>query len=528
VQAAAERYFDKPLKKLNVADAALIAGLIQSPEALNPIAHPGAAARRRSEVLDAMVTNHKLTLAQAQFAKKVPLPTKTFYPNAPPLSYYMVAVRELLQYGTSAPGDPSEVLGSTYQARVNELARGGLRIYTAYDPYIQFAAGAAIAAEDPKRPPFGESLVVVDNADGGVRAIANSTPFSADSQFDPVISGSRQAGSSFKVFTLAAALSRGYAPDDTVSGSGLDFRQADNGPDQFYKLSKDCHGGTPTLRTAIAISDNCAFTRTEVSLDPSNFGHAGAAVVNNMAYQMGIDDAAKFPPDISSTLGTHGVSPLEMAQAYMTLPNDGIAKRANIVTKIVAPDGKVLYQASDPGHRVLDPQIARTEIDMLKGVLHSPGATGYANLNSMQRPAAGKTGTTDNGFDAWFVGFTPQFTAAVWMGDPKGNTAMGEVFGGTYPAKTWRDVMERVTAGLPPLDFQPPNPFLWPRPSFISEQGRRFTFGPRNFNGGNAPPPAPASTVPVSTPQTTPTKKPSRHTTPTTGKKHTPPITAGP
>jgi penicillin-binding protein 1A len=536
VQAAAERYFDKPLKQLNLADAALIAGLIQSPEALNPITHPGAAARRRSEVLDAMVTNHKITAAQARFAKKIPLPTKTFYPNAPPLSYYMVAVRELLLYGTTAPGGPSEVLGANSQARANELATGGLKIYTAYDPYIQFAAGAAMAEQDPKRPPFNESLVVVDNSDGGVRAIANSKPFSAASQFDPVVLGSRQAGSSFKTFTLAAALSRGYSPNDTVSGDGLDYQQAGSGPDAFYKLSKDCHGGTPTLSLAIAISDNCAFVRTEVSLDPTNYGHAGAAVVNNMAYQMGIDDAAKFPPDISSTLGTHGVSPLEMAQAYMTLPNDGVAKRANMITKIVAPGGKVLYQANDPGHRVLDPQVARTEISMLEGVLHTPGATGYANLNSMTRPAAGKTGTTDNGFDAWFVGFTPQYTAAVWMGDPNGNTAMGEVFGGTYPAKIWRDVMERVTANLPPLDFAQPNPFLWPPGSFISEQGRRFTFGSAgNGGGGVVPPPqfpvAPAPTTPVTAaPQqpTPPVTKPKKHTTPTTVKQHSPPTTAGP
>jgi penicillin-binding protein 1A len=193
----------------------------------------------------------------------------------------------------------------------------------------------------------------------------------------------------------------------------------------------------------------------------------------------------------------------------------------------------VLYQANDPGHRVLDPQIARTEIDMLKGVLHQGGATGYANLNSMTRPAAGKTGTTDNGFDAWFVGFTPQYTAAVWMGDPKGNTAMGEVFGGTYPAKTWRDVMERVTANLPPIDFQPPNPLLWPRPSYISEEGRRFTFGSRNNGGGGYVPPAqstgPVATVPETTPKgTTPNTKPKKHTTPTTTKKHTPPTTTGP
>src|SRR5439155_11968593 len=209
----------------------------------------------------------------------------------------------------------------------------------------------------------------------------------------------------------------------------------------------------------------------------------------------------------------------------------GLAQRDNLVTKILSPGGKVLYQAHDPGHRVLDPEIARTEISMLEGVLHTPGATGYANLNSMLRPAAGKTGTTDHGTDAWFVGFTPQFTAAVWMGDPNGNTAMGEVFGGTYPAKIWRDAMERITAGLPVVDFAKPNPFLWPRPSFISEQGRRFTFSSRN-NGGGFTQTGPAPTTPAATtPLTTPAKKSKRTTvkhSPPPTVKHPTPTTAGP
>jgi membrane peptidoglycan carboxypeptidase len=172
---------------------------------------------------------------------------------------------------------------------------------------------------------------------------------------------------------------------------------------------------------------------------------------------------------------------------------------------------------------------------MLKGVLKHGTAAG--TLSSMARPAAGKTGTTDNKYDAWFVGFTPQYTAAVWMGDPAANTATHNVggisvFGATYPAKIWRSFMEKATANLPPLDFTPPNTFFWPRPSFISEQGRRFTFGSSRNNGGGYVPTGPAPTSPPApSPVTTPGNKTPRttvkHSTPTTA-KHTTPTTAGP
>jgi len=518
VQAAVERYFPgTTLMRLSLAQAALLAGLIQSPEALNPIKHPGAAARRRSEVLDAMVANKMSSAAHAKAAKSVPLPTAVSYPHSSPGDYYMDEVRNvLLNDDPNVAGDPAEVLGATQQQRAAAVYRGGLKIYTSYDPTLQFMATVSMH----KLPPNSNvtaSLVVIDNADGGVRAIANGRTF-AQSQFDPATEGlGRQAGSSFKVFTLAAALSHGYSPNDTVSTAPLTWRLNNcSGPSCFYHLSGDCGGDVITLTKAIARSDNCAFTRTELSLGPGNFGADGVKTVIQTAKSMGINTSAFSPAVVSTTLGTQGVHPLEMAQAYSVLANDGALKRATFITKIVDRNGKTLYQAPTKPVQVLDANVARTETQMLFGPVRN--GTASRTLGTFPRPAAGKTGTTDANVDAWFVGYTPQYTAAVWMGDPNGEVAMrnvggtGPVFGAGYPAQIWRSFMQDATAPLPVVQFAKPAQEN-DSARFITELGRKLTFVPPDSATTTTLPLTPTS---VATPTTVKkgTKRPG--TTPTT------------
>ena len=206
-----------------------------------------------------------------------------------------------------------------------------------------------------------------------------------------------------------------------------------------------CGGDTITLTQAIARSDNCAFVRTELSLGPGNFGADGVKTVIQTAKAMGIN-TSNFQPVVSTTLGTQGVHPLEMAQAYSVLANDGVLKRATFVTKIVDRNGKMLYQAPTERHAGARPE-RRPHRD---ADAHRSAAERYREqpLGTSRRPAAGKTGTTDDNQDAWFVGYTPQFTAAVWMGDPNGEIPMTNVggiavFGATYPGRhlarsSWR------------------------------------------------------------------------------------------
>ncbi len=534
VQTAVERYFPgTTLAKLTLAQAALLAGLIQSPEALNPIKHPGAAARRRSEVLDAMVINKKTTAAAANLAKFVPLPTTVSHPHSTPGDYYLDEVRNtLLNDDPTVARDPAEALGATQQTRAAAVYGGGLKIYTSYDPTLQFIATSAMNAMAPPNPEVTASLVVIDNADGGVRAIANRRTF-AQTQFDPATEGpGRQAGSSFKVFTLAAALSHGYSPNDTVSTSPLNWRLTQgSGKGAFYHLDGDCGGDVISLTRAIARSDNCAFVRTELSLGPANFGSDGVKTVIQTARSMGINTTNFNPGVVTTTLGTQGVHPLEMAQAYSVLANDGQLKRATFVTKIVDRNGKVIYQAPQKTTQVLDPNVARTETKMLFGPIRN--GTASNTLGGFPRPAAGKTGTTDSSADAWFVGYTPQYTAAVWMGNPNGEIAMrniggtGPAFGAGYPAKIWRAFMQAATDPLPVVDF-PVATVPNPRARFITELGHKLTFVPEGSGATTTTSTVPAATTPVSTPGTT--KKPVTKKPPTKPKPpvhQTTPTTAG-
>jgi membrane peptidoglycan carboxypeptidase len=540
VEVAAERYFDKPVGALTLAESALLAGLVQAPSALDPITHPADAARRRGEVLQAMVQTHKITAAQARAANRVPLPTHTSYPQASQRSYYIDALLGELQHPDAKdPANPANMLGKTAVEAHNKLYRGGLRIYTNYDPVMDLTAAAAIADTIPKnQDQFTATLVSIDNSNGAVRALAFGRGYSA-SQFDPAVDGQgRQAGSSFKAITLAAALSAGYSPDDRVDANSLHWRLgAGSTNEDFYNLSGDCHGGDPTLTQAIAKSDNCAFVRTELSMGPGHYGSDGARRVEAMAAQMGIDVSGfGNPPVVSTTLGTNGVHGLEMAQAYSVIAADGILHRAQFVAKIVNRDGKVIFANTTNGKRILRSQVARTETQMLQGVLENGTAAGL----SIGRPAAGKTGTTDQNVDAWFIGYTPQLTTAVWMGDPLGEHPMSNVggisvFGATYPADIWKAYMEAALAKTPVVDFIAPDEALWPNPAQIDEFGRRESSYRRYSSSPVTTPTTVATVTPATVPTGTPSTKAPPIVSPTTSPPPvtkppatTPPKTAGP
>jgi penicillin-binding protein 1A len=312
----------------------------------------------------------------------------------------------------------------------------------------------------------------------------------------------RQTGSTFKGITLAAALDAGYSPNDMVNGSHLFFPL----PGEDWDLNQDCGGRVHSLSDAIAHSDNCAFARTLISLGPGHDGADGARRVIDMAARLGID-RNKLSAVPSLTLGTSQTSVLEMTSAYSVFANDGVRRPPMFVTKVEGPDGKVLFQDSGTGTPVLNPQIAQTETEMLKGVIRNGTGTN-ANIG---RPAAGKTGTTTDHADAWFVGYTPQYSAGVWMGDPTCECSMvpelGNVFGGKYPALMWADFMRAATANLPPVDFHPPNQSLWSSPQYIDETGRKVRVIVAPPPPTLAPNPTPAATSATTPPPDTKPKK---------------------
>jgi penicillin-binding protein 1A len=521
VKAAAERYFNAPLPRLDVAQSALLAGLIRSPVELDPIDHPERARDRREQVLSAMVETGVISRAQARNARRAGLPTKVFNSaRYAPDSYFVAA---MIDYLVEQDNEASRSLGPDPATRRGRLYRGGLRITTTLDPAMQAQGELAVRTILPPGTPITGALVALDTASGQVRAMVGGIDYKV-SKYNLATQGARQPGSSFKTFVLATALEHNYSPNDTILGeSRCSFPKpiATTPPDPYVVSAHG--GGVMSLRTAIAESINCAFVRLIVSL---GHGSEGPAKVVELARRLGIT-RSDLVPVTSLALGTSGVAPIEMATAYATIAADGTRHDPEFVQKITDASGTILYRADRTGTAVLPPQIARTLTQMLTGPVRNGTAANV--LGGFPRPAAGKTGTTDSNVDAWFVGYTPQLTAAVWIGQPNcgdnDNPACSmtpfigsQAFGGRYPAQIWGAFMSAALEGQPVVDFTPPDDAQIPSSQYITVNGRLARIDP-DF----ATPTSTTSTT--AAPVTTTTGAPPTTVAPTTT---VPPTTAPP
>lgn len=503
IKAAAERFFcsDDPetgaercktLQELSLAEAALLAGLINSPEGNNPFEFPDRARRRRSEVLDLMVEEGLVTRAEADVAELAPLPSKRPPLELRPDNYFVEEVQRRLL--------ADERLGETPEQRQQAVLKGGLKVYTTFDARAYFLAQLAVNEIVPDQPPFTAALVALDPTNGEVRAIVGGPGFD-QVQFNLATQGARQPGSAYKAVTLAAALEDGYSPNDEVDGSSP-CTVENPGSEPWKTKNAGSSRGVISLRAATTGSVNCAYARLIASLGPEK--------VVDMAHRLGIPESNEIPPYLSITLGTDEATPLEMATVFATFAADGVHHDPVFIRRVEGPDGEVLFESRSEGVQAVDPQVARTVTDILRGVVS--GGTGTSA--SIGRPVAGKTGTTDELTDAWFVGYTPQLVTAVWMGSPTGKVPMNNVggrsvFGGTYPAQVFRAFMTSELEGEAALDFPRPDPRLWGRPQFIDEKGGR-------------------SAVPVTTTTTEPPPEETTTTPPTTAPPTTAPPTTAP
>ena len=452
VATAAGRIVGKPLDQLTVADAALLAGLIRSPARTNPFDHPEAALGRRNQVITAMADDGSITRADAAAALEVPLPQLTARPAAElrPTTYFVDEVQRRLL------ADPR--LGATHEERERRLLGGGLQIHTTFDAHLQRVAEEAVRDLVPPSQ-FTASVAVMNPQTGDVLALVGGPNFH-DAQYNLATQGARQPGSTFKMITLATALENGYSPEDQIDGNaGCRF----DIPGQPPWTPGGGGGGIMTLRDATVNSINCAYARLITGLGPDK--------VAALAHTMGITHPV--PPVPSITLGSVEASPLEMVTVASTIAADGMHHDPRFITSVTDAGGYPIFESRSAGMQAISPQTARTLVDVMKGVLDRGTGTN-ARIN---RPAFGKTGSTDDNADAWFVGATPTLAAAVWMGDPGARVPMlnvgGQiVFGGTYPAQIWARIMSVGLAGAPAPDFAPPDPGLWPAPTFASEGGR--------------------------------------------------------
>ncbi len=442
VQAAAETYWRAGAADLTVAESALLAGIIRSPETLNPTRAPAAARARRDQVLDAMEAAGDLAPAVAAAARAQPVAVEPRPPTPATTQPYWVdfVVRSLLE-------DPS--FGADESERASRLYGGGLRVYTTLDPALQEQAVAAAHGMlgDPGDPEV--AVVSVDPATGAVRAAVAGRDYERR-QFDLATQGRRQPGSTFKTFVLAAAVTSGMGPDTPVNGNQGVLR-TQNGPWSVRNYTGSSYG-LITLRKATTDSVNGAFARLILEL--------GVGRVAALARAMGVTAPINEDPPIALGGLTEGVSPLDMAAAYATLANLGERVPVSPIDRIEDRAGHVVWRPDHTPRRVLTPSAAFVTVQLLEGVV-AEGTGVRAQVPG--REVAGKTGTVQDYSDAWFVGFTPRLATAVWVGYPDSRRPMRSVHGtspvtgGTIPATIFSRYMTAALDGTAPAAFTLPD-----------------------------------------------------------------------
>ncbi|MEO6712638.1 MAG: transglycosylase domain-containing protein, partial [Mycobacteriales bacterium] len=455
VGAAIRVYFGHGPEKLSLAEAALLAGLVRSPNSADPIRRPARAADRRAEVLSDMVSAGAITAAEREAAETDPIPVKVFKTATRYASAYAVtdAIEDLRR---------DTRLGRTQADRDNAIYRGGLTIKLTIDPRTQRAAEEALAATIGATRPDG-AIASVRPGDGAITSMVGGRDFFSTK--DPIAkvnlarggSTKRQAGSTFKVFTIIAALEAGMSPDDMFEAG--DHASIPRGGVRTWEV--DNYDGSAlgeiSIRTATEKSVNTAFARIVTKLgggDPD----AGAMKVIEVAERFGItgagDAAVRSGP--ATTLGAQEVDAVQMAAAYATLAAGGLYAKPYLIGWVKDSSGEFIVKNDPAPIRVTDSGTAAVTTDILRGVVTA--GTGFRA--AINRPQAGKTGTSTRYHDAWYVGYTPDFAASVWVGVARGQVAMtknngfgGNISGGTLPAQAWARFASAALAGTPPRDF---------------------------------------------------------------------------
>jgi penicillin-binding protein 1A len=432
VEMASRVYFGKPVKQITLPEAALVAGLIRAPSIYSPYRHMALAKTRQETVLSRMAALGYISGAEAARARSA----KTVL--APASNTGLLGIR--------APYFVSFIMTKLLETYGEDLVyKGGLQVYTTIDIRMQAIADAAVrkGIESAKKRRLNASqgaLVALDPATGMIRAMIGGVDF-ASSQFNRAWQARRQPGSAFKPFVYTTAIARGIPPTRIIDDSPVTYH-IPGAKDWTPKNYDGTFSGPLTLRRALERSVNVAAAKMIFELGPQR--------VVETARAMGIE--SPLQPVLSLALGSADVTPLEMARAFATLANGGLRTTPYAIWKVTDARGKVLEEHRPRREVAIAPEVAYVMVDLLKGVVQS----GTGRAADIGRPAAGKTGTTDDYRNAWFIGFTPNLVTAAWVGNDD-NSPMNRVVGGMVPAEIWAAFMKRATAPLPADDWNPPD-----------------------------------------------------------------------
>ena len=466
VQVASKNYFGKPVEQVTLPEAALLAALIQAPSASDPYRNPDRARSRRDLVLERMADQGYVSVSAAEEAKATPLQLQP-------------SRAEVVQERYAAPHFVEEVkrfirtdprFGATPEERSSLLSNGGLRITTTLDLTMQAKAEETLRTSfpeqarpvtDPKKSPDA-ALVALDPRSGEVRAMVGGYDFfdtnaevHSYAKYNLAVGKGRQTGSTFKAIALAAALGNGITMKDTFAAPrSATIRISGYAP---WNVSGEGLGRASLTECTIHSANTCFGNLVADS-------RVGPAKLTEYASMMGIDTSydsstgAGFVTVPSAVLGANDNTVLDMAEAYGTFANRGVHTDATLVTKVVDASGNILFQHLPTQTKVLTAAQADSVTTALEGVL----TRGTASGNGIDRPAAGKTGTTQDETDAWFVGYTPDLVTAIWAGyatpiydsrTPQGRLRLVGRTGGRLVAPVWAKFMKSALEGRPALPF---------------------------------------------------------------------------
>jgi penicillin-binding protein 1A len=469
VETASQAYFGKNASKLNLSEAALLAGLIRGPNRFSPLKNPEGAAMQRDAVLDRMVELKKITAAQAEQAKKVKVVT---HPKRMPQiqeNYAMDAVQRAL----------SLILTQ------DQMDDGGLSIYTTLDPSVQNAAQDALETQLGKierqsnfrhpikaeyRPPEnGEgdaampylegAVVVIDNASGGIRALVGGRDY-AQSKFNRALApANRQVGSAFKPFVYAVAFSHGLLPGAAISDGPIQPGEIDGAGNWSPANSDGTYGGV------MPCSYGLVHSRNTMSVRVGQF--AGLDAVQKVATDLGITQ--KMPHGPASYIGSFESNLKDLTSAYTVFPNEGVRRQAYMIERIDDQQHKPIYLAAHITSQAVDPSAAWMTSEVMEDVL-TKGTAASARSLGFRLPAAGKTGTTNDYKDAWFVGYTTTLTCGVWVGFDQPTTIVAHGYGAALALPVWTQVMSKASRQYPADPLQPKMPIQRATVCSISNQ----------------------------------------------------------
>lgn len=435
IQTAAKTYFNKDVNELTLTQCAMLAGLPKSPNYYSPFNNLNEAKKRKNVVLDQMVKYGYVSAAEAEDAKNQDLGLSKSH-QSKEADEYASFIDYVSQQVAKKYGDDA-------------LYKEGLKIYTTMDVDKQHAAVRAMrnlpnnyTDENGLTQPQA-AIVSIDPKTGHILAMVGGR---GQDSFNRASMAVRQPGSAFKPFVYLTALQHDMTPDTTMDDQPVTYGS------WSPKNAGGSYSGTMTLSDALAHSVNTIAVQLADQVGTKN-------IIAN-AKKMGITTLDAKDDNLAMALGglTKGVTPLEMASAYGTFANKGVHVKPTAIVKILDRNGNVLEDAStlekeETKTRVMSEREAYEMTTMLEGVIDHGTGTAAA----IGRPAAGKTGTTDDNKDAWFVGYTPDIVTAVWIGDDTGSHSLGEIYGGTIPAEIWKDYMSSATSDESGGDFSAPS-----------------------------------------------------------------------